>query len=300
MFKDSIVKDKRTMYDGLGETVYNRTDSRCICDTNPSLISAYDDLPTIPIFKDFKNELGYQGEVVLLEKVKSLRQFTFPSDIDVLSSLNDKSIIPLISKYEWSNKSDGVEMIRLVKELRKKSVYYSKVTDEEDDMYSTNVCNILTKLKNHYKRMKKSKKSQDNIYSALKIQLNKLKYQELKRQKTKSNQVVAFFREFTDLQIIYNVIKSVSVDRAAPMYYLEFWKVMFVPQQHYTVMSYNANKLNSGINDTTVSKLISNYNNKNKKLISYNTPFITNRYIRKLLDVTDVYEDNDDDDFDDE
>jgi hypothetical protein len=178
-------------------------------------------------------------------------------------------------------------MMSLIKQLRIKSEHYDKIIDEDHELYSIAVCKFIIKLKNYYRKMKKIKESQSDIYKSMTSFFTKLKHQELKKQKTKSNQLIGFFREFTDLQIIYNIIKSVSIDRAVPIYYTEVWKVMFIPQQHYTVTSYDPNKLNQGMHHNAFPSLVTTYNNKFKRLISYNTPFVTIRHIRKLLDIVD-------------
>jgi hypothetical protein len=271
----------RTMYDGLCETVYSNSDERCIVNTDPSLLKIYDHLETVSIFKDYKNEIGYQGEVVLLEHKKSMEYNPFYSELDILVNSTDKSILPIVLKHEWDDKTGSDEMRHYLKNLYEKSVYFENLTTEGSDTYSSDIVKFINKLKTHYKKFKKDKLSPSLIYKKMDDHLLKIKSKEFRRHK--STILVGFFQEFTNLQIIHNSIRSITADIQPPSYYLEYWKVMFIPQQHYTVPSCNQNKLHMNSHYRNHPELVRSYNKLHTRLINYNTPFICNRYIRKEL-----------------
>lgn len=262
-------------------TQYNNNDYRAIYDTNIDLLHSYDLKETVSIFKDYKNELNYEGEVVLLEKIKSYENILFRSDIDILFSSTDDNIRKLLLSNKYESTS---YLIPFIKELHRKSIYYDSLININHDNYSHGVYKLLIKIKKKYRLIKKKKLSKTEIYNELSNQIDNLKKLELSKKKLKSSDIISFFREFTNTQIIYNVIKDTNGDHLSMLYYVEKWKVMFIPQHHYTVASYDDNKLNNSIMFISDKSIVSNYNNKYKKLISYNTPFITHRYIRKHYD----------------
>lgn len=262
----------------LNSTSYTNNDSRCIyeADTNLKVLELCKTLPTTSIFTDYKNKLMYEGEAVLLEKLRTINR-PFTSDVDVLEDL-ENNISSIVNIYE-----DNGYLYDFVKQINSKTAYFNSLIDENHNNYNHTITLLLQKIKKKYKQVKKKKLSQKQTYEEMFKFLNNFKRKEL--EKTHKSKIAhIFFKEFTNLQILYSVIKSANGDYLTPLYCLEQWRVLFVPQNHYTVSSFNEFKLVNNLQVKDDFSFIKKFNRKKARHILFNTPFITNRYIRKIYD----------------